>query len=139
MNIHILEYYLLLELRSFINKIIETEGENVNYNLLIFADKTEYHKDLLENENFCADMTLDTLDQTVTDEDIRKKYAHIFTANQLVVSNVAGMGKSTYVAEKCREFDLVDLFLSGELNKVTITKRLANLSRQSKDKAEACH
>jgi hypothetical protein len=134
MNIHVLEYYLLLELRSFINKIIETEGENVNYNLLIFADKTEYHKDLLENENFCADMTLDTLDQTVTDEDIRKKYAHIFSANQLVVSSVAGMGKSTYVAEKCREFDLVDLFLSGELNKVTVTKRLKNLSRQSKDK-----
>src|SRR3990167_7794229 len=56
LNIHVLEYYLLLELRNFINRTIELESENVNYNLLIFADKTEYHKRSEEHTSFCKDI-----------------------------------------------------------------------------------
>jgi hypothetical protein len=132
LNIQILDYSLLLDLRNIINKVIEFEGENVNYNLLIFADKTEYHKDLLENDNFCQDFVLENLNSLITDNDIRNKYSHIFTTNQIVMSNTAGMGKSMYIKGKCKEYESVDLFMSGELNKVSVTKRLNNLSKSAK-------
>ena len=44
------------------------------------------------------------------------------------------MGKSTYIKDKTQGFELVDLFLSGELTDESLAMRLDDASKQARDK-----
>ena len=46
------------------------------------------------------------------------------------------MGKSTYIKEQTKDYELVDLFLSGELTDESLSMRLDDASKQARGKSK---
>jgi hypothetical protein len=98
----------------------------LNKNLLIFTSKSN----LFESDEFeVIDSLLHTLEsKEVPDQMLLTSFSSLSTTN-IVISDQAGMGKTTYICEKwANQGELLNIFFSGELSKNSVKHRLNNLA-----------
>ena len=126
-----LEYLTVMEVKNCLLKIIESRYDNLNFNLLIFNNQGTQMKNMFDNENFeNINQSLGQLDQLIKDEDFQNVFANLFKSNIIVMSEMAGMGKTTWIRKHLgNRFEMFDVFLSGEVNKYTLKRRLEHLGR----------
>ena len=131
-----LEYLTVMEVKNCLLKIIESRYDNLNFNLLIFNNQGTQMKNMFDNENFeNINQSLSQLDQLIKDEDFQNTFANLFKSNIVVMSEMAGMGKTTWIKKHLHgRFEMFDVFLSGEVNKYTLKRRLEHLGKCIKEK-----
>jgi hypothetical protein len=134
LSIDKLEYLQVMEMKNHLLKVIESKYDNLNFNLLIFNNSGTQTKNMFDNENFeSINHSLGQLSGMVKDEDFQNSFANLFKTNVIVMSEQAGMGKTTYINHDLNNrFPMFDLFLSGEMTKNTTKRRLKNLGESSK-------
>ena len=137
LSIDKLEYLRVMDIKNALLKIIESKYENLNFNLLIFNNQGKQTKNMFDNENFeNINHSLSQLASLIKDEDFQGTFANLFKTNMIVMSEQAGMGKTTYIRNELNNrHPMHDLFLSGEMNKNTVKRRLKNLTESSRDQA----
>jgi hypothetical protein len=135
LSIDKLEYLQVMEMKNHLLKVIESKYDNLNFNLLIFNNTGTQTKNMFDNENFeNINHALSQLSGIVKDEDFQNSFANLFKTNVIVLSEQAGMGKTTYIKQDLNDrYPMFDLFLSGEMTKNTTKRRLKNLGESSKD------
>lgn len=135
LSIDKLEYLRVMDMKNVLLKIIESKYENLNFNLMIFNNQGKQTKNMFDNDNFeNINHALSQLSGMVKDEDFQGNFANLFKTNMIVMSEQAGMGKSTYIKNDLnKRYPIHDLFLSGEMNKNTTKRRLKNLTDSSRD------
>ena len=126
-----LEYLTVMEVKNCLLKVIESRYDNLNFNLLIFNNHGSQMKNMFDNENFeNINHSLTQLDQIIKDEDYQNTFANLFKSNIIVMSEMAGMGKTTWIKNHLhKRFEMFDVFLSGEVHKYTLKRRLDYLGK----------
>jgi hypothetical protein len=134
LSIDKLEYLQVMEMKNHLLKVIESKYDNLNFNLLIFNNAGTQTKNMFDNDNFeNINHSLSQLAGMVKDEDFQNSFANLFKTNVILMSEQAGMGKTTYIKNDLNNrYPMFDLFLSGEMNKNTTKRRLKNLGSSSK-------
>ena len=124
-----LEYLMVMEMKDNLLKIIESKYDNLNFNLLIFNNAGSQTKNMFDNENFeNINHSLSQLDSLIKDQEFQNTFANLFKTNVIVMSEMAGMGKTSWIERDLnKRFPKYDILLAGEGTKSTINRRLDHL------------
>ena len=123
-------YTGMSEFRKVIESLSDEEWLESNPRILVFNEPDSTIKNLLDCELFIdANPSLQAISTSVTDDDVRKLFVWGISKTQVVVSDVSGMGKTTYIQEQAGSVPTVDIFLAGEVTPQTLMKRLHTLSK----------
>jgi hypothetical protein len=136
LSIDKLEYLMVNEMKDHLLKIIESKYDNLNFNLLIFNNTGNQTKNMFDNENFeNINNSLSQLDSLIKDQDFQNTFANLFKTNVIVMSETAGMGKTSWIEKHLNSrFPKYDILLAGEGTKATIKRRLDHLGQCIKGK-----
>jgi hypothetical protein len=96
-----------------------------NKNLLVFLNDAQRRAKLEETQAFvdCGIELVNVL-ESVDRNHLVDKYQEAFRLTKIVTSPSAGMGKSKYISEETKSTELIDLFLTGEVNETTVMSRM---------------
>lgn len=115
----------LSEFIGCIKNLSDEEWVESNPRIVVFNDNDDLSINMLGKGIFVDGIPLlARLENTVSNDDIRELFVNITSVTEVVVSDVSGMGKSSYIDNKCKGMERVDVFLAGEVNLYTIKKRL---------------
>lgn len=123
-------YSGLTEFRRCIEALSDEEWIESNPRIVVFNENDPLSRNILDCELFTdGNPLLKRLDDSISHEEIRKLFVKSISLAQVVVSDVSGMGKSTYINQQCKGMRRIDIFLAGEINFQTIRKRLLEAKR----------
>jgi hypothetical protein len=133
LNLESMDYLMIMEMKNCILRVIESLYDNLNFNLLIINNSGSQNKNLFDNEDFeNINHSVTQLNSIIKQEDYQKSFYSLFTTNLVVMSETAGMGKTDYIDRHLNnKYPMFDLFLSGEINTESISKRLNFLGKST--------
>jgi hypothetical protein len=115
----------LTEFRRCIEALSDEEWIEANPRILVFNEHDPLARNLLDSELFAdGNPLIKKLEDSITIDDTRQLFLKCISQAQVVVSDVSGMGKSTYIGQQCKGLRRLDVFLAGEVNLSTMRKRL---------------
>ena len=116
----------LSEFIRCIELLSDEEWVESNPRIVVFNDNDDLSINMLDKGIFVDGIPLlaRLKKNTASNDDIRDLFVKSTSVTEVVVSDVSGMGKSSYIDNKCEGMERVDVFLAGEVNLHTIKKRL---------------
>ena len=137
-GLHLTGFSGVAEFRKAFESLGDDEWIDSNPRIVAFYDEDSATRELDDCPLMLdAAPFLQRIQDSVTDEEVRKLFAESISILQLVMSDVSGMGKTSYIKSKCEsQFKTVDIFLAGELNEAAIEKRLKNTTEQFLDQTK---
>jgi len=122
-------YAGVAEFRKVIEALSDEEWQESNPRIIVFNEPDSTLKNLLECELFLdANPLLQRLADIISDDDVRTLFVKNLSKTQVVVSDVSGMGKTTYIKEQASKLPTIDVFIAGDINPQTLMKRMHALS-----------
>ena len=124
-------YSGISEFRRIFEVLSDEEYAELNTRIVVFIQSDPLAISVLDYESFSdAHPFLDKILEQVSDSSVRDMFSQGLSKLEMVMSEMAGMGKSTYIQKKAGSLAPIDIFLAGEVNSKTIDKRLQNLAEQ---------